>query len=373
MVFKGLLPVYQRSRHSFEYGEGVYLYTTEGHKCIDFATGMGVNIFGHSHQKLKLALKKQADRTWHTSNMYDSALQRKYANNLCKVTDMEVVFFANSGTEAVETAIKAIRSYQHHINMPHRYKIISFLGAYHGRTYGALSDNDIEAVRAAIDDETCAVIIEPIQGNYGVEVADKPFLTQLRKLCDQNNLILCADEVQSGMGRTGYFLASQYFGIKPDMVTLAKGMANGVPVGAFLSKEKFTLGLKPGDHGSTFGGNPLAMAVGIATLKLLNNDETERNIHTMAAYLHYKLNSLVQEYPEFVEEVRGIGLFKGIKIKNIEVRKFAEKLRDLGVLTIPSGNGVIRILPPYIINEAHVDEAIEKIKLGCRFFAMTEA
>lgn len=382
-----VLPVYQRSKLAFEKGEGAYLYTSDGKKFLDFAAGIAVNSMGHCHPHVVTALKEQASKIWHISNLYTIPGLEKLAERLTSASFADTVFFCNSGTEAVECAIKMTRRYQDVTGNPERYRMIVFEGAFHGRTLASASAGDLNkcikgfepavdgfdhvpfedlaAVKQAIKAETAAIMIEPIQGEGGIRKTTPAFLQGLRQLADENGLLLVLDEVQCGMGRTGKIFAHEWYGIVPDIIATAKGIGAGFPLGACLATEKAASGMNTGSHGSTYGGNPLAMAVGNAVLDILLAPGFFAQIIQVGDYLDAKLNELANTYPSVIEQpIRGQGLMKGIKVK-LENKIMVEALRDHGLLTAPASENVIRLLPPLIITEAQVDEAMEILDLVC--------
>lgn len=385
-----VLPVYNRTSFALERGEGVYLYTTEGKKMLDFAAGIAVNAFGHCHPHLVGALKEQAAKLWHTSNLYRAPNQERLAGRLTELTFADTVFFCNSGAEAVETGIKMVRKYHDTTGNPERYRMITFDGAFHGRTlttiwaagkekltkgfepkvdgFDVLPWGDMDAVKAAITPFTGGILIEPVQGEGGIRVLPPEQLRTLRKLCDEHGLLLMLDEVQCGMGRTGKFFAYEHAGITPDIMAVAKGIGGGFPMGACLASEKAAGGMGIGSHGSTYGGNPLAMAVGNAVMDLATDTNFLPHINEVGGYLKSELQKLAAEFPGVVKGVRGIGLILGLEmiVPNLEV---VDKLRTQGLLTVGAGDNVIRIIPPLIIENAHVDEAMTILRAVCREYA----
>jgi len=381
-----VLPVYNRSSLSFTHGKGVWLYAENGRKYLDFAAGIAVNALGYSHPKLVRALTRQAKKFWHLSNLYQIPGLDELAGKLTGNTFADTVFFCNSGAEAVECGIKMVRKYFDEIGQPKRYRIITFKGSFHGRTLATISaageekllkgfepevdgfDHvpflDIEAVKNAINPKTAAILIEPIQGEGGIRVAPKEFLQNLRKICDENELLLFLDEIQSGMGRSGKLFAHELAGIKPDIVAAAKGIGGGFPLGACLANEKAAQGMKPGSHGSTYGSNPLAMAVGNAVMDTILKSGFLKNVVEKGEFLKSRLEGLQKLYPSIIKEVRGVGLMLGLKVVG-ESKDFTAKLRDLGLLTAPASDNVVRILPPLIVENEHIYRAVELIGLAC--------
>lgn len=389
-MIPAVLPVYGRSKLAFERGEGVYLYSVEGKKYLDFAAGIAVNALGHCPPSVVAALKAQADKLWHVSNLYEIPGLKRLSERLIDATFADTVFFCNSGTEAVECAIKMVRKYHDDTGNPDRFHIITFRGAFHGRTLAAASasdrekciegfnppvegfDNipfgDIEAVKAAITPSTAAIMIEPIQGEGGIRTASKAFLQQLRQLADEHGLLLVFDEIQCGMGRTGKLFAHEWAEVTPDIMTVAKGIGGGFPLGACFATEKAAIGMTLGTHGSTYGGNPLAMAVGNAMADVILADGFLAEVERLGQVLKARLEEVIARYPAVIEvPIRGEGLMIGLKVTPPN-KEMVEKLRDLGLLTVPAGENVIRILPPLIITEAHIDEAVAILEQVCKTY-----
>lgn len=376
-----LLPVYRRSAITIDRGEGAYLYATNGKRYLDFASGIAVNALGHSHPHLVKALQEQAAKLWHCSNMYSTEGLARMAERLTGATFADKVFFCNSGSEAVEAGIKMVRKF----SAP-KYRIITMENGFHGRTMACISAggneiaregyyplldgfdrvafNDLAAVEAAITPQTAGVLIEPIQGEGGVRVASHEYLYGLRKLCDERGILLFCDEVQSGMGRSGHLFAYEAAGITPDIVSSAKGIGNGFPLAACLVSDKVAACMSPGTHGSTYGANPLAMAVGNAVLDIMLQPEFLPHVNKMGAVLKQKLEVLAGEFPHLIEEVRGAGLMLGLKMKMAHY-PFVEALRAAGLFTSPAYDQVIRIIPPLIIDESHIQEALEILRKVC--------
>jgi len=378
-----LLPVHKRFDISFSHGEGVYLFS-EGKKYLDFGAGIAVNALGHCHPKMVEAITTQAKKLWHVSNIYNVNELNRYADKLVSKTFADYVFFCNSGAESLECTIKMIRRHFYVKNQPNKNRIITFTGAFHGRTIATISaaakkkylegfepaldgfDNvefgNIEAVRKAINANTAAILIEPIQGEEGIRVSDKKFISELRKIADENNLLLAFDEVQCGMGRVGHLFAYEYYGVKPDIIATAKAIAGGFPLGACLATKEAASGMTLGVHGTTYGGNPLAMSVAEAVFDEITKDGFLSEVRNTADYLKMKLEEAKKQFPDFIDEVRGVGLMIGVKINaKIENGEVVKKLIENGLLTIPAGENVIRILPPLVITKEHVDEAFVKI------------
>jgi acetylornithine/N-succinyldiaminopimelate aminotransferase len=414
-----LLPVHKRLNISFSHGQGVYLFAAEK-KYLDFGAGIAVNALGHCHPKMVAAITSQAQKLWHVSNLYNINELNEYAEKIVDNTFADYVFFCNSGAESVECVIKMIRRYFYvklqansqanlagqtenselfQIKYPEKtlkktlakYRIITFEGAFHGRTIATISaaakqkylegfepalpgfDNvefgNITAVKNAITKDTAGILIEPIQGEQGIRVADKKFMQELRKVADENNLLLAFDEVQCGMGRTGHLFAYEYYGVKPDIIATAKAIAGGFPLGACLATKEAASGMTFGVHGTTYGGNPLAMAVASSVLDVMLEKNFFANVRKIGQKLKNELQNLQKEFPEIIEEVRGIGLMLGIRInQKIVNTKMVEKFVENGLLTIPAGENVIRILPPLIIESQHVKEAVAKIKKSIASF-----
>ena len=378
---KVLLHTYNRTPVVFDRGEGVYLYDVEGKQYLDFAAGIAVFGLGYHNQTFDNAVKAQVDKLIHTSNLYYNVPAIEAAEKLVKVTGMDRVFFTNSGTEAIEGAIKTARKYG--INKDGRtdHEIIAMKHSFHGRSMGALSVtgnphyqedfrpliggirfaeyNDLDSVRALVNDRTCAVILEPIQGEGGIYPADPEFLQGLRALCDEKDMLLIFDEIQCGMGRSGSMFACQAAGVKPDVMTVAKALGNGLPVGAFLTTEKAAV-LVPGDHGSTYGGNPLVCAGASTVLDIFAEGDILENVRTVGAYLWERLEEVREQYPQ-VKDHRGKGLIQGLEFSEAP-GKIAQAAIRRGVILITAENNVIRFLPPLVIGKEHVDEMISVLK-----------
>lgn len=385
-----LLPVHKRFDIAFSHGEGAYLFS-EGKKYLDFGAGIAVNALGHCHPKMVEAITRQANKLWHVSNIYNGNELNKYAENLVEKTFADYVFFCNSGAESLECAIKMIRRHFYMKNQPQKNRIITFSGAFHGRTIATISaagkkkyiegfepklegfDNvefgNIEAVKNAITENTAGILIEPIQGEEGIRVSDKKFIEELRKIADQHQLLLAFDEVQCGMGRTGFLFAYEYYNVKPDIVATAKAIAGGFPLGACLATKNAASGMTFGVHGTTYGGNPLAMAVAQAVLDELSKPLFFENLRKNAAELKSQLEKIKSEFPDLIDEIRGIGLMLGIRINaKIENGEIVKKFIENYLLTIPAGENVIRILPPLIINSDHINEASQKIRAALQAY-----
>lgn len=372
------LPVFARYNIVLDHGDGPYVYDTKGKKYIDFLAGIAVNVVGHNYKPLVNAIAKQAEKMIHCSNLYYTEIQVEAAEKLKKLSKLDKVFFANSGAEANEGAIKLARRYATNIN-PEKIQIISAIHSFHGRTLATLTAtgqdhyhhgfgplpagfdyvpyNDIQALEAKMSDKTCAVMLEAIQGEGGVHVPDPDYLPKVRALCDKYNAVLIFDEVQCGMGRTGTFFGCQQFGVKPDIVTLAKGLAGGVPIGAFMATDKVASVFHAGDHGSTFGGNPLACAAACVVLDALIDGKLMENAKEIGAYLQAKFEEYKIKYPNLIKDVRGRGLILGMEL-SCESRQIANECLDYGAIINCTAGNVLRFVPPLNITKAHVDELI---------------
>lgn len=372
------LPVFARYNIVLNHGDGPYVYDTKGKKYIDFLAGIAVNVVGHNYKPLVDAVSQQAGKMIHCSNLYYTEVQVEAAEKLKKLSGMDKVFFGNSGAEANEGAIKLARKYATNIN-PEKIQIISALHSFHGRTLATLTAtgqdhyhhgfgplpagfdyvpyNDIQALEAKMSDKTCAVMLEAIQGEGGVHVPDPDYLPKVRALCDKYNAVLIFDEVQCGMGRTGTFFGCQQFGVKPDIVTLAKGLAGGVPIGAFMATDKVASAFHAGDHGSTFGGNPLACAAACVVLDALIDGNLMENAKEIGAYLQSKFEEYKAKYPNLIKEVRGRGLILGMELTR-PGREIANECLDYGAIINCTAGNVLRFVPPLNITKAHVDELI---------------
>ena len=386
MSKSALLPTYARSELVFERGQGAYLFTASGDRFLDFASGVAVTALGHAHPHLVNALAEQSKKLWHVSNLHRIPGQERLAARLCQETFADYVFFANSGAEAVEGAMKVARRYHFSQGAPERYRFVTFEGAFHGRTLATISAGgqakhlegfgppadgfdhvaagDIGAVEAAIGDTTAGVMIEPIMGEGGMREVSWPFLRDLRALCDEKGILLVLDEVQSGMGRTGRLFAHEWAGITPDVMASAKGLGGGFPVGAVLATEEVGAAMTPGSHGSTFGGNPLAMAVGNAVLDVVLAPGFLDHVAAMGLRLKQRLAGLKDEHGGIIEEIRGQGLMLGLKCK-VPNQALLQALAAERMLTVQAGDNVVRLLPPLIVGEAEIDEACAKIEAAC--------
>lgn len=379
---RSLVHTYNRFPVVFDRGEGVYLYDTEGKKYLDFAAGIAVSGLGYADRELNTALKSQIDRLMHTSNLYYNTTCAKAARELLKASGMDRVFFTNSGTEANEGALKAARKYAWKKENG-RYEFIAMKDSFHGRSMGALSVteheayrapfeplipgvtfaefNNLESVRSLVTDRTCAIILEPLQGEGGIHMATSEFMSGIRKLCDEEGILMICDEIQCGMARTGAMFAWQSYGTRPDIITMAKAIGSGVPVGAFgMTEEVAKYSLEPGDHGTTYGGNPFACAAVAKTLEIFEERELCAHVREVGAYLAEQLDRLVEECETLVER-RGVGLIQGIKMTK-PVAGIIAKALDEGLLIISARSDVIRLVPPLVIEKEHVDEMIMKLK-----------
>lgn len=372
------LPVFARYNIVLDHGDGPYVYDTKGKKYIDFLAGIAVNVVGHNYKPLVDAVSQQASKMIHCSNLYYTEVQVEATEKLKKLSGMDKVFFGNSGAEVNEGAIKLARKYATNID-PEKIQIISALHSFHGRTLSTLTAtgqdhyhhgfgplpagfdyvpyNDIQALEAKMSDKTCAVMLEAIQGEGGVHVPDPDYLPKVRALCDKYNAVLIFDEVQCGMGRTGTFFGCQQFGVKPDIVTLAKGLAGGVPIGAFMATDKVANAFHAGDHGSTFGGNPLACAAACVVLDALIDGNLMENAKEIGAYLQSKFEEYKAKYPNLIKEVRGRGLILGMELTR-PGREIANECLDYGAIINCTAGNVLRFVPPLNITKAHVDELI---------------
>jgi len=377
-----LMPVYPRSPVRPVRGEGVYLYGEQGEKYLDFAAGIAVNILGHGHPHLTKAIQDQAATLMHVSNLYGSPQGEAFAKRLCDNTFADTVFFTNSGVEAVECAIKTARKYHHAKGNPHKHDLITFSNAFHGRTMAAISAtdqakmidgfapllpgfkvvefNDLGAALAAIDENTAGFLLEPVQGEGGIRPATHEFLAGLRAACDEHDLMLVFDEVQCGVARSGRLYAYQHYDVVPDIMASAKGIGGGFPMGACLASEKAAAGMVIGTHGSTYGGNPLAMAAGQAVFDIVANEEFLAEVRLKGERLRSALEQMIPNHDHIFESVRGVGLMLGIKMKT-DSRAFVTYLRTRGLLTVAAGDNVMRVLPPLTIDESHIREFVETL------------
>ena len=381
-----VLPTYNRAAVSFERGLGARVYTPEGVEYLDFGAGVAVNSCGHAHPHLVQALTEQAQKIWHTSNIYAMPGQEKLATRLIENSFADTVFFCNSGAEANELAIKMARKYHYAKGHPERFHIITFEGAFHGRTTATLAAGgqekylegfgpkapgfdqvpfaDREALEAAIGPQTAAILIEPVQGEGGIRPVPHQELRYLRELCDKHSILLVFDEIQCGVGRTGKLFAHEWAGVTPDIMAAAKGLGGGFPLGACLATENAAQGMTAGTHGSTFGGNPLATAVGNAVLDVVLEEGFLDNVLRQSINLKQKLERLKDQHPAVIEEIRGSGLMMGIKCK-VPNTAFQNAALDEKLLVIGAGDNVVRLLPPLIVTDADVTEAVNKLEAAC--------
>ncbi|KQN24166.1 acetylornithine aminotransferase [Sphingomonas sp. Leaf34] len=390
MTITPLMPVYPRCGVRPVRGEGAYLFGEDGQQYLDFASGIAVNALGHAHPHLTKAIADQAATLMHVSNLYGSPQGEHLAQRLVDNSFADTVFFTNSGAEAVECAIKTARRYHFANGNPERHTLITFDTAFHGRTLGAISAtnqakmrdgfepllpgfayakfNDLEGALALIDDNTAGFLVEPIQGEGGIRQASPEFLQGLRKACDEHGLLLVLDEVQCGYGRTGKFFAHELYGITPDIMSVAKGIGGGFPLGACLATEEAAKGMVAGTHGSTYGGNPLAMAAGEAILDVILEDGFLDHVAAMGDRLRQGLEQMIPNHDHLFDSVRGTGLMLGLKLKS-DSRAFVAFARDHhNLLLVSAGENVIRILPPLVIDESHIAECIDKLSTAARVY-----
>ena len=382
MTEENLLHTYNRFPITLDRGDGVYLYDTDGKKYLDFMAGIAVSGLGYGNVELKNALKEQIDNLLHSSNLYYNTTCGKAAEALRRASGMDRIFFTNSGAEANEGALKAARKYAWQ-KKSGRFEFIAMKDSFHGRTMGALSVtehpayrepfeplipgisfaefNNLESVKKLVNEKTCGIIVEPVQGEGGINTATKEFMTGIRKLCDEEGILMICDEIQCGMARTGEMFAWQLYGTKPDIMTMAKAIGSGVPVGAFaMTKAVAEASLKPGDHGTTYGGNPLACAAVAKTLEIYEKQKLAAHVKKVGDYLEEQLKKLVEDYDCVVEQ-RGLGLIRGIKLSG-PVGEVVKKAMEGGLLIISARSDVIRLVPPLVIEKEHVDEMIEKLR-----------
>lgn len=395
MSITPLMPVYPRCDVRPVRGENCHLISEDGRRFLDFASGIAVNILGHSHPGLIGAIQQQAATLMHVSNLYGSPQGEGLAQRLVDLTFADTVFFTNSGAEAVEASIKTARAYHQNGGDPERHELITFNNAFHGRTLATISASnqekmhhgflpllpgfkyvefdDLEGAKAAMGPHTAGFLVEPIQGEGGIRVASQAFLQGLRDLADEHDLMLVFDEVQTGVARTGTFYAYEQFGIEPDILATAKGIGGGFPLGACLATEKAARGMTAGTHGSTYGGNPLAMAAGNAVLDVVANDEFLLAVREKGERIRAGLEQFIGNYPELFELVRGRGLMLGLKMRS-ESRPFVVHLRDNhGLLTVAAGDNTLRILPPLIVGDAEIDEFFDRLSAGAASYKAEEA
>ena len=390
-----IMPVYRPPEEVFVEGKGAYLFTEDGTRYLDFIAGIAVTALGHAHPALVDALRDQAGKLWHTSNMFRVPAAEQLADKICRDTFADRVFFTNSGTEAIECAIKSARKYHWANGREERIDIITFTGAFHGRSIGAINAGgnpkylegfgpalpgfvhlewgDHDALKEAASRPTAAaVLVEPVQGEGGVRIASDEFMKGLRALADEHDLLLVLDEVQTGVARTGTFYAYEQFGIEPDILATAKGIGGGFPLGACLATEKAARGMVVGTHGSTYGGNPLAIAAGEAVLDAVANEEFLSAVRAKGDRLRMRLEQFIGNYPDLFEAVRGRGLLIGLKMK-VEPRPFVAHMRDRHqVLTVSAADNTMRIVPPLVIDDSHIDEFMEKLSAGAASYMPEE-
>ena len=397
MSITPLMPVYPRCDVRPVRGEGCYLIGERGERYLDFAAGIAVNALGHGHPSFTKAVQDQVATLMHVSNLYGSPQGEALAQRLVDASFADTVFFTNSGVEAIECAIKTARRYHYVTGNPQRHKLITFKNAFHGRSIGAISAtdqakmrdgfepllpgfdyvkfNDLDGALAAIDGETAGFLVETVQGEGGMTAGTEEFVQGLRKACDDHGLLLILDEIQCGYGRTGKMWAYEHYGITPDIMTVAKGIGNGFPLGACLATEEAAKGMVAGTHGSTYGGNPLAMAAGQAVLDVMQEPGFLDHVTAMGDRLRAAFEQMIPNHDHLFEEIRGKGLMLGIKMKEPAVaREFVAHLRDHhGLLTVAAGENVFRVLPPLVIDESHIAECIEKLSAGAHSYKMPEA
>jgi acetylornithine/N-succinyldiaminopimelate aminotransferase len=381
-----ILPVYARAELAFERGDGAWLVTTDGRRFLDFGGGIAVNALGHSHPHLVAALTEQAGKVWHISNLYQNPDGERLARRLTDATFADVVFFSNSGAEALEAAIKMARKYHSANGQPERFRIVTFEGAFHGRTLATIAAggqkkylegfgpkvegfdqvpfDDDEALKAAITPDTGAILIEPIQGEGGIRPVSNERLRALRALCDERGLLLILDEVQSGVGRTGKLFAHEWAGIQPDIMAIAKAIGGGFPMGACLATAEAAKGMVPGTHGTTFGGNPLAMAVGNAVLDVVLEPGFFESVRQNGLLLKQRLAELKDHHPAVIAEIRGEGMMLGLRL-HVPNTDLVRATQAEGLLTIAAGDNVVRLLPPLIVSESEIGEAVARLDRAC--------
>jgi len=380
---------YNRKNISFKYGKGTFLYSTKGKKYIDFTMGIAVNILGHAHPKLVKTINNQSKKLWHVSNAFLIPEGEKLAKKLCHKTFADYVMFQNSGTEATEAAIKVARRYFHSIGKPEKNRILCVKNSFHGRTIAAIFASgskkmtegfgpkvpgfdhfvfgNHKSLKKKITKNTAAIMVETIMGEGGIKVIPDWCLKELRKLCNKKNILLILDEVQCGISRSGEFFAFEKSKVKPDIVPIAKGIGGGFPIGAVLMNKKVASGMTPGTHGSTFGGNPLAMAVGNTVMDIVSSKKFLNNVKNSSKYFFSKLNQLKEKYPNIIKEIRGRGLLIGIQLHKDQA-KFIKKLMDNKLLTIRASENVVRILPPLNVKKKEIDQALKILNKVCSEF-----
>jgi len=394
MAITPLMPVYPRSPVRPVRGEGAYLYGEQGERYLDFAAGIAVNILGHGHPHLTKAIQDQAATLMHVSNLYGSPQGEAFAQRLIDLTFADTVFFTNSGVEAIECAIKTARRYHYAKGNPHKHDLITFSNAFHGRSMGAISATDqakmidgfapllpgfkvvefdnLEAALGAMDENTAGFLLEPIQGEGGIRPARQEFLAGLRAACDERDLMLVFDEVQCGVARTGQLYAYQHYGVVPDIMASAKGIGGGFPMGACLATEKAAAGMVLGTHGSTYGGNPLAMAAGQAVFDIVANEEFLASVRQKGERLRAALEQMIPNHDHLFESVRGAGLMLGVRMKT-DSRAFVTYLRTKGILTVSAGDNVMRVLPPLTIEEEHIREFVDGLSAAAAEYEVPAA
>jgi len=394
MAITPLMPVYPRSPVRPVRGEGVYLYGENGEKYLDFAAGIAVNLLGHGHPHLTKAIQDQAATLMHVSNLYGSPQGEAFAKRLCENTFADTVFFTNSGVEAVECAIKTARRYHHAKGNPHKHDLITFSNAFHGRTMATISAtdqpkmidgfapllpgfkvvpfDDLDAALAAVDENSAGFLLEPIQGEGGIRPASHEFLAGLRAKCDELDLLLVFDEVQCGVARTGQLYAYQHYGVTPDIMASAKGIGGGFPMGACLATEKAAAGMVIGTHGSTYGGNPLAMAAGQAVFDIVANEEFLAEVRSKGERLRSALEQMIPNHDHIFDSVRGVGLMLGVKMKT-DSRAFVTYLRTRGILCVAAGDNVVRVLPPLTITEEDIREFVDGLSAAAADYEVPAA
>ena len=377
-----LLPTYNRYNVAFEKGKGVFLYDFEGKKYLDFVSGLGVNALGYAHPRIMKTIREQAAKVVHVSNLFYNEYQGLLAERLCQLSGLQRVFFSNSGTEAIEGAIKIARLAGHQLGGEAKHRLVALEGSYHGRTFGSMSltgqdkyrrgfeplledvtfvaQNNSEALRAAVNDQTCAIVLEPIFGEGGILECTPEFLRECRTLADQHKATLVFDEIQCGLGRTGTIFAFQTFGVIPDIVTIAKPIAAGLPLGAFLTREHLAPAISAGQHGTTFGGGPLACRVALEYLAIVEEEHLLENVVRVGDYLRHQLQELVEKYAS-TREVRGRGFIQGL-VLDIPARPIVEQALAEGIIVNATQDTVVRFLPPFLIEEKHVDKGIRVLK-----------
>ena len=394
MTIPAMMPVYGRCDVAPVRGDGCYLYDAQGREWLDFASGIAVNALGHSHPHLIGAIQRQAATLMHISNLYGAPDQARVAQRLVDRSFADTVFFTNSGAEALECAIKTCRRHHNAAGRPEKFRLLTFSNAFHGRTMTtiAITDQvklrdgfdplpdwatvlpygDLAAATAAIDDSIGGILVEPIQGEGGIRPGGVAFLQGLRDLCDAHGILLIFDEVQCGVGRTGSLFAYEHYGVTPDIVTLAKGIGGGFPVGACLATEHAASGMVVGTHGSTYGGNPLAMAAVDASLDVIDQPDFLAHVTAMGDRLRQSLEQMIPNHDHLFDHVRGVGLMLGLKMKS-DSRAFVGHARNHGILTVSAGDNVIRLLPPLIIEEHHIRECVDKLSEAARAYTVPQA